>query len=368
MAGPNNPHDLRTTAAPSRLKTLRFIGKSGNVLTDLRFGIWDRLSGMADTDTVLPTDLIDWDDNSFRVQMLDPGGSVKESKPQVNVCFARGQTIVGTLTPELAKKAAGRFESQTLMLITNGEELHDPGGVQHSFVPRMLEAHLGGEVYATYPGVLSPRLVVGATTRSYRVHIFAATQHPQAPSGSIDPWFGAKQAAALAQHARALPIYERLCMRLKALPYAGIAATDLVTTALLSDGTPLHVVRAPPSVNTNAMNHTTMAELAAKYPAQGGIARVFVVGTFNLRGEAFPPTVNQVNLDPQLRDSCFVNCVKSTPFTMAHELGHLLLTDHMGNGYCLMHDGTIDGASWRSSKWVYEQEFNDWPNRPLTSP
>ena len=276
-------------AAVPRRPTLRFIDKSGNVLTDFRFGIWERLSGLADTEMVLPSDLIDTDDNRFLVQMLDPGGSVKESKPQVSVCFARAQSIVGTLTAELTKKSAGQFESQPLMLVTSEEDLHDPGGMHHALAARMLEAHLGGEIYASYSGVLSPRLVVGPTTRSYSVHIFAVTQHPQAPSGSIDPWFGPKQAAARAQHARALPIYERLCMRLKALPYAGIAAADLVTTVPLSDGTPLHVVRAPPIINTNAMNETIMAELAAKYPAQNGIARVFVVGTFNLRGEAFPP-------------------------------------------------------------------------------
>ena len=42
---------------------------------------------------------------------------------------------------------------------------------------------------------------------------------------------------------------------------------------------------------------------------------------------------------------------------MAHELGHLLLTDHMGNDYCLMNDGTVNRAS---SVFVYlfYDEFN----------
>jgi hypothetical protein len=369
MPGPTTPKDIQTVATPSRMgPTFQFLGLSGNVLSDLRFGVWERLSGMADTDVDLPANLIDSDENNFRVVMIDSAGSVKESKPSVSVCFARNQNILGSITAELTKKGQGRFESKPLMLVTEGEELHDPGGMEHSQAHRMLEAHLDGEVFASYPGAVSPHLAVGSQTRTYRAHIFAVTQHQQAPSGSIDPLFGRKQSAALAQHFRARHIYERLCMRLRAVPYAGIDPSDLITTAPLSDGSPLHVVRAPTSVDTNAMNTTTMANLAAKYPAQDGIARVFVVGNFGLRGLAFTPMASQVALDPQLRDACFVNCVNSTPFTMAHELGHLLLTDHMSNDYCLMNEGTVDHGSWRSSKWVYSSEFNSWPNRPLTSP
>lgn len=380
--------------------------------TSIRFGLWDnafRADGTVFNDAAEANNFVGADTRRFHLRVRDAS---RRNAGHISVnWFGVDQAgndfqVPGDRSVALVETAAnsGVFISRALMLINdevdNDQATHSglPAGVPDAGVVRnrnqsnhrLRRATMRGSVVCEYTHPIAP-----ARPMTVRLPVFE--RNPEArrrlplqifvlrvSAGGAPVIPTAAGSALWATDIRITrETYERIGLTVETVVAPGTPAADIVTVD--GDQVVLITVNAlnpPAGINPANLSLADETAIGAAFPTIPGTStvRVFFAGGLasGNRGESAPDIDFAAAAD---RGTCFIDSVRKTPYTMAHEVGHILTnksvavnTGHyrapavpagnrLHNNQNLMRNGTSAAEGVNQSKRLWDANDGDGLNQ-----